>query len=68
MNGKILGIIFFCGLALSACTIHKVTDKQQLCDQASREASLNQSTPQINASSMIGLKKTKVDEAIKQNC
>lgn len=67
MNSKILGIICL-ALALSACTLHKVTEKQQLCAQAAREASLNQATPQMNASSMIGLKKTKVDEAIKQNC
>jgi len=67
MNSKILSIIC-CSLALSACTLHKTTDKEQLCAQASREASLNTATPQLNASSMIGLKKTKIDEAIKQNC
>lgn len=67
MNSKILGIIC-CTLALTACTLHKTTEKEQLCAQAQREASLNQATPQVNISNTIGLKKTKIDDAIKQNC
>jgi hypothetical protein len=48
--------------------MHKVTNKEQLCEQAQRQYSLNQSTPQVNAANLIGVKKTQLNDTIKQDC
>lgn len=67
MKNKIFGFILCAGL-LSGCATHKVTQKEELCAQAQRQNTINQVTPEVNASVLIGPKKTQLDDAIKQNC
>jgi hypothetical protein len=57
-----------CILSLSACTLHKVTDKQQLCDQAKRQEVLNNSSPSIDSYYLTNAQKSKLDQQVKDNC
>lgn len=67
MKNKIFGFLL-CAALLSGCAMHKVTLKEELCAQAQRQNTINQVTPEVNASVLVGPKKTQLDDAIKQNC
>jgi hypothetical protein len=67
MNIKQAGVIL-CLLTLNACTLHKVTNKQQICMQAQREQTLNQTSAGTHPINLSDTKTKALQETIQQNC
>ena len=63
-----LASIILCLLTLNACTLHKVINKQQLCAQAQREQTLNQTSIGVRSVDLSNTKSKALEATIQQNC
>lgn len=63
-----IGALLVATIALSACTMHKVTDKQQICNQAKRQQTLNQLTPGFDAHNITPGQQQQLEQSIQANC
>lgn len=62
------GIILISVLMLSGCTLHKVTDKQQLCNQAKRQQIFNTIGHDYTNANMNIQQKTNLATQAQKNC
>ena len=63
-----LASIILCLLTLNACTLHPATNKQQLCEQAKRQQTLNQTSVSLHPIDLNNTQSKTLEDTIQQNC
>ncbi len=62
-------LLILCGvIGLNACTLHKVTNQQQLCDQAKRQQVFNATNPSFDANYLTSAQKKALSTSEQTNC